>query len=981
MRFGVLGPLEVRTSDGQLVRVPEAKVRALLADLLAADGRSVSADRLTEDLWGDVQPRNPASALQTRVWHLRRALDGAEPGARELVVSGPAGYRLSARTDAEEFRDLTGRARSTKDVRNRKALLIDALALWRGAAFADFADEEFTRAAITRLDEERLVAMEDLAEARLELGEHAQLVAELSALTAQHPLRERLRAAHITALYHSGRQSEALASYEDLRTHLRDQLGIDPGPALAELHRAVLNQDIKAAPKGNLPTPLTDLIGRETAVRRVRELLDRSRLVTLTGPGGVGKTRLAIAAASSMADQFPDGVWLVELSGLDRGSHAEVTDLVSTVVGVRDDPTAEPLALADRLVGAFRGKRSLLVLDNCEHLVEPVAELAERLLTKAPELHVLATSQEALTVTGELLWPVPPLEGADAVQLFAARAAEFTLTEGNVEAVAEICRRLDGLPLALELAATRVRALGVHELASRLDDRFRLLAKGKRGGPKRQQTLRAMIDWSWELLSDAERATLRRLAVFSDGCTLAAAEEICGSTVDLVARLVDRSLVTGQRFRLLESVGAYALDRLTEAGEVDETRRKHCEYYTKLAERAERHLRGRDQKLWLERLDAEAANLRAALDHADHDTAVRLVNALAWYWFLRGRHGEARRALARVRDAEAATWQAGFAILAHEEPDPQRRVREALRNYGSPRAVWFLGLAQNGVGDLRDSDDMIAKALAAFRENGDRWGEAAALSTQTATGRDLAESTKDAERSAELFAELGDDWGRLRAAQKLAQLAEVAGDYARAERLLAEALALAEDLQLWTEVSYLLSRRGRIALLSGDHATAAELHERARRIAVDQSHQRNEQFAEIGLGLGARRQGRLDDAERHLRAWLDWCRRIDGEAGAALILAELGFAAEQRGAAETALELHEQGLSAATAAGDPRAVALALEGLAGAHALAGRTERAARLLQEAERKRESVGAPLPPAERGDVDRVRARLTGRSADGG
>ncbi len=568
MHFGVLGPLEARTDCGSPVSVPEVKVRTLLADLLAHQGRPVSADRLVDDLWGEAPPGKPTGALRAKVSQLRRALEDAEPGGRELVASGPAGYLLRVDSDAVDahlFEGLTARAYETDDPRARAALLTDALALWRGPAFADFGDDPFARAAITRLEERRLVALEERAEARLELGEHSLLTGELGELVARHPLRERLRAAHVRALYRSGRQAEALDSYNDLRNHLLEELGLDPSPELTVLHQAILEQDPAlepvpapaTRPRTNLPASLTELVGRTDAVAEVRSLLDAGRLVTLTGPGGVGKTRLAVEAASGLADIYPDGVWLVELaalgqsSGADAGaSQAAVAEAVAAVLGVRDDampggglPPGEPVELTDRLTGALRTRRMLLVLDNCEHVVEPVAKLAELLLRAAPGLRILATSREPLGLAGELLWTVPPLElpeptaapevleRSGAVQLFVARAAAaaqgFTLDADNAEAVVMLCRQLDGIPLALELAATRVRALGVHQLAARLCDRFRLLAAGHRGVPARQQTLRAMIDWSWELLTEPERIVLRRLAVHAGGCTLAAAEEVC----------------------------------------------------------------------------------------------------------------------------------------------------------------------------------------------------------------------------------------------------------------------------------------------------------------------------------------------------------------------------------------------------------------------------------------------------------------------
>ncbi|WP_410585044.1 BTAD domain-containing putative transcriptional regulator [Amycolatopsis sp. lyj-108] len=1048
MRFGVLGPLAVWTADGTPVEVGESKVRALLADLLIHEGRPVSADRLIDDLWGERLPLNPRKTLQTRVWQLRRALEGAEPGGRDLVVSLPPGYLLRvdpAMVDLGRFRDLAARARISDDARTRAELLSEALRLWRGPAFADFQDAEFAGHLTRRLEEERLVVLEEQAEARLESDDRlaAGLAAELREPVARYPLRERLCAVYMRALYLAGRQAEALAAYSGLRHRLAGELGLDPGPELAALHQSILEQATHlshasgAAPRTNLPVPLSALIGRSDVVGAVRSELDTARLVTLTGPGGVGKTRLAVETAGGQVDAFPDGVWLVELTRLDRQddprTSAELTDLVATVLGLRDDattvlfPSSGPVSSLERLTGALRTKQLLLVLDNCEHVSESAAELVERLLSTAPGLRILATSRQPLAVDGEQVWPVPPLEPPEpgaaieavressAVRLFLARASAavpgFDLTTDNADAVATICRRLDGIPLALELAATRLRALGVRELAARVDDRFRLLAGEKRGAPARQRTLRAMIDWSWELLTEAERLVLRRLSVHAGGCTIEAAETTCAGggvrtreILDLLARLVDRSLVVmtetadGPRYRLLESVAAYSHERLDEAGESERIRQLHRRYYAELAERAEPHLRSRHQRHWLRRLDAETADLHRALEDAIQDdeaeSALRLVNALGWYWFLRGRLGEARRMLNLVMGlrgpapaatrAVAAVWRAGITLLIRDATDPDTirpsRVLETLYDAVADPAArawaeWFLGFAQSGFDAPATAGDRNDRLLAAYHDAGDNWGLAAVLITHTfaTTKGDLAEADRLGRRSLALFEELGDRWGQLKARQGLATLSEISGGYEEAARLRREGLRNAEELGLWTEAAYELSGLGRSALLAGDYATAKEFHTRAMRLAADQSHQWGVQHAEVGLGLGARRQGDLDTAETHLRNWLDWCRRWNGTPGLALILAELGFIAEQRGDAAASLDLHLDGYAAAQATGDQRAIALALEGLAGAHSLAGHHHRAARMLGAATALRKAAGAPLPAAEHGDIDRITTRI--------
>ncbi|MGW3403109.1 AfsR/SARP family transcriptional regulator, partial [Streptomyces zhihengii] len=1092
MRFGVLGPLVVWDDGGTAVTVPETKVRALLATLLAHDGGPVSADRLVRHLWGDDPPGKPAGALQAKVSQLRRVL------GRDNVTHEPAGYRLrldpdARQVDADRFRALANEARTAAGPHERAALLTEALGLWRGPAYADFADEPFVRGAAGRLDEQRLSVTEEQAEARLAVGDHLLLAGELAALVERHPLRERLRAAQIRALYLTGRQSEALASYEHLRTRLADDLGVDPGPTLTALHQAVLRQDpaltppppgaapesasgawpagsaaVRAAapeagrpagvrPPGgdgqaadalpgtpgaapgaappsvgwpratpvpvppqaatpvasNLPVPLTGLVGRDEALAEVSRLLDGARLVTLTGAGGVGKTRLAVAAAAARVaaggdGELPDGVWLVEFAGVRAGGAGDLAQVVSATLGIRDGaPAALPGGAAGcagapspahRLAAALRDRRVLLVLDNCEHVVDAAAELAALILRTAPGLRVLATSQEPLDLAGEAVHLVEPLGPDAAVRLFTERAAArdpgFGRTgtgdgDADREAVAEICRRLDGIPLALELAATRVRALGVRGLAARLGDRFRVLTTGGRGAPARQQTLRAVIDWSWELLSAPERIVLRRLAVHSDGCDLEAAEATCAGdgvtrdeVLDLVTRLVDRSLVvvvdgpTGRRYRLLESVAAYATERLHEMVDVTAVAGRHLRHYLALAEHAEPLLRGPDQRHLLARLDAEAANLRAALDEAvrraaagDAVEAVRLATALSWWWLLRGRLIEAHRALTAVLTASASTepgpgaaapdpelvlLHTAFALLtgdhtgtaraaladtnAPRDTDPDRPPGTADADADADpdadavsdpvrrgRALWLCAYGRFSAGEPGAAERLNDRALGLFTAAGDRWGTAAALglrATLALVRGDLAGLSRDGVRGAALFRELGDRWGELQTVTPLAALAEIRGDYEDAARRQREGLGMARELGLLAEVSARLSGLGRLALLSRDWERGRELHEQARRIAAEQGYKYGEIHSEMGLALGARRSGDLDAAEAHLARIRDGYADVSSEAGDHLLLAELGFLAELRGDAHTAAAHHLRGLAVARSLGEPRALAV-----------------------------------------------------------
>ncbi|QUX27393.1 winged helix-turn-helix domain-containing protein [Nocardiopsis akebiae] len=1188
MRFGVLGPVRAFTDGGRAVPIPERKARVLLAALLAHRGWPVSADRLVEWLWADgPRPGSPGRALQRKVWALRRALEEAEPGARELVRHRPPGYLLDvppASVDAERFQLLADAARDAAAPRERVRLLTEALELWRGPAYADVADEEFARPAAARLEERRLGALEEHALVRLDLGEHRGVTGPLGALVAEHPLRERLVAAYMRALYEGGRQAEALAAHTALAGRLREELGVDPGPEVAELHGRILRHQptppvpggasgpgtpvepvpatarasgfptepapragaVRATPgapvpgaggaaaipgepfpqagsshgtpeepvsapgnasgspgeplpqvegghgtpeapasgTGNTPgtvstvppragnargtpetptpvpgtatrtrvappagaapahtptgrvfppLPLTALVGREEEQRRVARLLAGVRLVTLTGIGGVGKTRLALALAHELAPGFGGGAHVVEFAAQRTvpGSSASEPDPVTTLaraLGVRDGGGADPLR---HVLGALEGRHALLVLDNCEHIADEVAELVGALLGRLPDLRVLATSREPLGVPGEVLFGVEPLPvpSADtpadrvgdsgAVRLFAERAAAsapgFALTPDNAADVALLCRRLDGIPLALELAATRVRALGVTGVLSRLDDRFRLLATARRHLPPRQRTLRAMVDWSWELLDERERVLLRRLAVFTGGCAPEDAEAVCSGggidaadVVDLLTSLVDRSLVvavddplTGRRHRLLESIADYACQRLSEAGEAHVLRGRHLDHYTALAHRYAGRILGSSQGEALRRLDAEASNLRAALDEAvgrgAAGHAARLVNSLGWYWYMCGRYREGRRLTRRVRDAvrgsasaEAAmagATAAVFEILAGDGDDHTALARTALRAFDDlpgasgdavlerARAAWMIGFVLYSRGDRAVSEDLVAQALAVFRERDDRWGLAAALTARAshALGRgDLDAAGVRAREALELFRGLGDRWGQLNALSVLAMPAEATGRLADAARFRGEALGMAEELELWSEAAGAMAGLGRIALLEGDLDRADELHRRALELVRGQGDVPGEQYAQLGLGLSARRRGRLAEAERYVRPIAEWSARVGWLPGAALALAELGFSAELRGDAAEALRLHREGLAAARLSGDPRALALALEGVAAAHTLTGRHGEAAGLLGAAGALREGAGAPVPAGERGDVDRAAAR---------
>ncbi|MBE3012160.1 AAA family ATPase [Microbispora sp. NEAU-D428] len=663
--FAVLGPAEVRGPGGSATALPPS-VRALLARLALSCGRVVPVDGLTDALWGDEGddlPADAANALQIRVSKLRRALAAAGLGADVLVTQAP-GYRLAVPPDAVDahvFERLLARAREETSAGNVTAALgclDEALRLWRGPALADVGQTTWATTESARLEELRLGAVEDRFELLLESGGHNEAVADIERLVARHPLRERLHRLLMLALYRGGRQAEALAAYQALRRGLADELGIDPSPELQALAEAILRQQVPSPPRevrsDRLPRRLTSVIGRQEDVTVALERLAEARVVTLTGPGGMGKTTLALEIARRVNETpdetLADRVLLVRLAALEPGT--DVADAFAAELGVPPQGTASADTAADAVEEHLRDGRTLLVVDNCEHLVDDVAALVERLAVACPRLRVLATSREALAIPGEVQVAVGPLSvtqnDGPAVRLFAERARavrpSFTLDEETAPVVASICRRLDGMPLAIELAAARVKALSPADIEARLADRFSLLTAGPRTGEARHRTLRATLDWSHDLLSEAERRLLRRLAVFRGGWTPAAAEQVCafggvsgGEVLDLLFRLVDRSLVVPEpatgRFRLLVTVRDYAWARLEEAGEIAECRDRHLAYCVRLAE--EHGMRVRDLAVFT-RLYDEHDNFRAAVDHAlesgDVENGFRLACALVMFW-------------------------------------------------------------------------------------------------------------------------------------------------------------------------------------------------------------------------------------------------------------------------------------------------------------------------------------------------------------
>lgn len=906
LTLAVLGPVDLRR-DGAPVPVPGGKTAELLVRLALEAGAPVRAERLLEDLWPDVAHGAAPNTLQSKVSRLRRAL-----GDASVVRGGDAGYTLvidPQQVDAVHVLRLAEQAaalRGAGEPERALELCEAALALFRGAPLPAAGEAAWPHPYRLRLEETRLALVEDRLAARSDLGSAGGLVPELEDLVTAHPLRERLWALLVVDLYRAGRQGDALAACARVRRLLADELGIDPGPQLQRLEEQVLHQDpalggtvqraagvapasAGAAP-GSLPTPAGSLVGREADLERLEALLARTRLVTITGPAGVGKTRLSLEAAQRAAAR--GGAWLARMET--ATDPAGVWHVIGESLGL-DAPARGPVV--DRL----RGDDVLLVLDSCEHVVDPVAETVSTLLAAAPGVRVLATSQLPLRVGGEVVLDLEPLALEDSVSLFSERAtAQRPYPVDDVETrrtVEDVCRALDGLPLAIELAAARTRVLPVHEIARRLEDRFALLRDPTSHLPPRQTTLRAALTWSYDLLFPDDQRGLWALAAFAGGAPLPAVESVLGalgvpadSALDVVSRLVDRSLATADirprgpaRYRLLDSVRDLALERLEEAGLADVAAAAHASWYGEAADRASAGLRGPEQAEHLALARAERANIDAALAwSAGHDPAVgvRMALGFGWAWVVLGTGVEGAHRVRAALDAATADeaqrsaalvlcgwFEASGGNLSRAVADLEGAVR-----IGDPQRAAVARLHLAFVHTQGGHPVEALALLAACRPELERFGLVWEVGTSwlleawalIATG-ELASGAAACDRALELLAPLGDDWALAHAEGLRGELAEAEHRYGDARTHLTRAAAAAGALGFEAAQAHHLLNLARVEERSGDGESArATLVE-----AID-----------IGRGCGDLRTVAV------ARTRLALVLRAAGETGAALDLAE-----------------------------------------------------------------------------------------------
>jgi predicted ATPase/DNA-binding SARP family transcriptional activator/Tfp pilus assembly protein PilF len=987
--------------------------RLALAYLVCERDRPVTRDELAEVLWGEDLPRSWETSLRGVALRLRGLLGAAGLVPTEALTSAYGCWQLQlpdVEVDVETVPVDLARAEQALAERqpgDARAAAERAAGV-AGRGFLPEATGAWVERRQAELRDLHLRALEAASAAAAAAGDWSGARHWAEEAVAAEPYREsahlRLMQAHAGA----GNRGEALRAYERCRRVLAEELGVNPSPSTEAAYVALLGDEPPApapapipAPPAGLPLPLTRLVGRDDELAAIEKAVAGTRLLTLTGTGGVGKTRLALAAAADLAGAFADGPVLVELAPL--ADPDLLPQHVLAALGLREETGQNP---AGTLTAHLRSREVLLVLDNCEHLVGPAAALAEGLLRACPRLTVLATSREPLGVPGEATWRVPSLSPAGAMALFTERAQavrpDFAVTDTAAPALAQLCQRLDNIPLAIELAAARTSALSVEEIAGRLDDRFRLLSGGARTAVPRQQTLRAMVDWTYDALSEAERRVFNRLAVFGSTFDLDAAEQVVAEddVVDVLSGLVNKSLVVAERpaagghsrYRLLETMRHYARERLAESGEATDVRSRHLARALAIATAAGAALDGPGQAPALDRLEAEHDDLRVALawgtSGGDPEPALRLATALGRFWEVRGHLSEGRgwleAALAAGGGGELPALRAyalnWAAVLAQHQGDYnaarglyehslalRRRLDDRLGACGALVGLGNLAALQ---GRLETARDQFAEALAIGRDLDEPQVVAAALTNlgwvSHARG-DLAGARAMYTEALDVRRRLGDGHGTAMVMANLGDLALQQGDLDVAHALQTEGLDLRRQLGDRSGVADSLAALGRVALARGDRETARTLQSQGlaeRRRVGDRPGMPASLSALAEL---ARLDGDRATAGALLEEALTVATELDDRHCVTAALLHLARLARDAGDPAKADALYRQAMPAGAGGEIPPTGSTAtwLEGVAAIAVADGRPDRAARLVGAADALRQAIGAPLPAHEAAD----------------
>jgi predicted ATPase/DNA-binding SARP family transcriptional activator len=904
LQISVLGPVAV-TRDGKLVSVPAGKTAELLVRLALEAGVFVRADRLIDELWEGAATRR--NTLQSKVTRLRRAL--GDPSA---IESGDGAYRLRIEPETVDAvcvlseATLASQRLAAGDHRGAVDLSAAALERYRGEVLGS--SGEWADPYRARLEEARMKLIEIQFSARLQLGE--AVVGDLEAAVAAYPYQEALWELLINALYGAGRQADALAGYQRVRALLAEDLGLEPGPGLRALEHRILHQDSglqiaeSQAPLGNLPSLSAEIVGREVEVAAVRELIQSRRLVEVIGPGGVGKTALALAVGRELSG-ITGGVWLARLE-----TARTADDVLDTVIAALDVTGGEPV-----LVERLRRAGALLILDNCEHVIPAAAALAERLLDAAPGLRILCTSQAALGIDGEAVFELAPLALSDAVELFTLRASRH----GDVSEVYELCRSLDGLPLAIELAAARTKTLSVEQIARRLDDRFSLLSDPTSRKPERRRALKATIGWSYELLFPDDQRGLWALATFAGGAPLAAVESVLealdvprSAAIDVVGRLASRSFVfvddgdaPAPRFRLLESIRAFALDAMADAGLTDRGLAAHAAWYATAAESSTPGVRSARQAEHLSFARTERANIDAAMAwSATHDPqrALDIANGFGWAWIVLGDSRGAQRLLAAldaaggeasVRDRATAlllsSWieaSTGDLETAHEHLTAAGALADATDDTDlQARCAYHRAYVVSHDGDWEQALELTARSRELYDELDRPWDQAANALFESRAAISAGDRGRAAEARDQVQHWLGivdDPWLHVRRDAMLGELARVEHRFDEAVQHIGRAAEASGQLGFLQTEAYQLSSLGRAQCQAGDYAAGAATLELAIDKAEATGDVRLAALARVHLGRVLRALGHAAPARAALEAAASWHRSAGGGEQAAL---------------------------------------------------------------------------------------------------